>query len=156
MNEPWRRHGWIEHTQLLLDSFRRWLRRDLISRHGSPDQQARALFEASFVAVSHGTEPDPILNYGNNTALELWEMDISTLRRTPSRLTAEPVHRDERARLMQRTTQEGFVDDYQGVRVSSSGRRFQIDRAIIWNLIDENDQFVGQAATFSQWEELDP
>lgn len=94
---PWRDHNWIAHTQILLDSFRHYVGRELIARTGQPDDDARAVFEAPFVVVSHGTQDDPILNYGNQTALTLWEMDIPTLTSMPSRLTAEPMHRDERA-----------------------------------------------------------
>jgi hypothetical protein len=148
----WLTPDWIAQTQILLNSFSHWTKRELIPRIGSPVDQAQALFEAPFVVVSHGTQSDPILNYGNRTALTLWEMDVSRLIQTPSRLTAEPVHRDDRARLLERTTRDGFVDDYQGIRISSTGRRFRIDRAIVWNLIDAKGQRVGQAATFSEWQ----
>lgn len=154
-SSPWQRDGWGDHTRLLRDSYRRWLGRELLAPRGTSLEDARALFEAPFVVVSHGTEVDPILNYGNRTALELWEMDVDTLLQTPSRLTAEPVHRDERAKLLQRTTRDGFVDDYSGIRITASGRRFLIGRAIVWNLIDEEGQYAGQAATFSTWEWLD-
>lgn len=147
--------AWIDHTQLLLDSYRRWRGADLVPRDGDAAAEMRRLFEAPFVVVSHGTQADPVLNYGNRAALDLWETDIPTLRQTPSRLTAEPVHRDERARLLERTTREGYVDDYHGIRIARSGRRFRIDRATIWNLIDPAGQYAGQAATFSQWQFLD-
>ena len=138
----------------MLNSFRRFVGRELIERTGNDDLDARTVFEASFVVVSHGTQDDPILNYGNKTALSLWEMDIPTLASTPSRLTAEPMHRDERAQLMTRAARDGFVDDYRGIRISSSGKRFLIERAIIWNLVDSDEQLVGQAATFSHWKPL--
>ena len=92
-----------------------------------------------------------MLNYGNAAALALWEMDWDTFTRTPSRLTAEPMHRDERARLLARTRDQGFVDDYSGIRISRSGRRFRIERAIVWNLVDAAGAPCGQAATFDQW-----
>jgi hypothetical protein len=101
--------------------------------------------------VAHGVEADPILNYGNRAALELWEMDLATFCQTPSRHTAEPARRDERARLLERTTRHGYVDDYHGVRISGSGRRFQIEQAAVWNLIDAQGRYAGQAATFSEW-----
>lgn len=150
-NEPWRDPSWIAHTQIMLNSFRRFVGRELIPRCGDADEEATVLFEAPFVVVSHGTEADPILNYGNRTALTLWEMDVPTLTSMPSRLTAEPMHRDERAQLMARAARDGFVDDYRGIRISSSGKRFLIEQAIVWNLMDESDQRVGQAATFSSW-----
>ena len=143
------------HVQLLLDSFARLLGRELIFRQGSAEVQAERLFQAPFVVVSHGTEADPILNYGNAAALALWEMDLATLTRTPSRLTAEPVHRDERARLLERTRRDGYVDDYAGIRISSTGRRFQIEQAIVWNLVDAAGIHRGQAATFDRWTPLD-
>jgi len=148
---PWSSQQQIEHVQLLLDSFARLLGRDLVSRDASAADQARRVFEVPFVVVSHGTEADPVLNYGNATALRLWEMDWTTFVQTPSRLTAEPVHRDERARLLERTRRDGFVDDYAGIRVSRSGRRFRIEQAIIWNLVDADGHLRGQAATFDRW-----
>ncbi len=151
---PWRQHNWIAHTQMLLNSFRHFVGRELIERSGDEDEDARIVFESPFVVVSHGTQDDPILNYGNGMALALWEMDIPTMTSTPSRLTAEPMHRDERAQLMTRAARDGFVDDYRGIRISSSGRRFLIEQAIVWNLIDAEAKRVGQAATFSNWKPL--
>ncbi len=142
------------HVQMLLDSFARLVGRELLSRIGPPEEQARRLFEATFVVVSHGTEIDPLLNYGNRSALTLWEMTAEKFHGTPSRLTAEPVHRDERARLLARTAINGFVDDYSGVRISQSGRRFRIERAIVWNLSDATGTPYGQAATFTDWTPL--
>ena len=142
---------WLGHTQLLLDSYARWLGTELIEREGTQADQLERLFSAKFIVVSHGTQADPILNYANQRALKLWEMDISTLRKTPSRLTAEPVHRAERATLLKRTTNHGYVDDYRGVRISQSGKRFLIEKATVWNLVDPAGKFAGQAATFSNW-----
>lgn len=147
--------GWVDHSQLLLDSYHRWLQRDLVPRNGSAVEQAQALFDAGFVVVSHGIEADPLLNYANRTALTLWEIDIPTLLQTPSRLTAEPLHRDERAQLLARTTRDGYVDDYRGIRVSTTGRRFRIEQAIVWNLVDAEGTYRGQAATFSHWVPLE-
>ena len=150
----WQHHDWVTHTQIMLDSFRRFVGRELISRTGDANDEAQNVFEAAFVVVSHGTQADPVLNYGNRTAMLLWEMDIPTLTSTPSRLTAEPMHRDERAQLMSRAARDGFVDDYRGIRISSTGKRFLIEQAIIWNLVDADGQRVGQAATFSHWKPL--
>ena len=154
--EPWRQPQWLLHTQVLLDSFQKFLGRELLPRSDDPEDEAKRLFEAPFVVVSHGTQEDPILNYGNRTALTLWEMDPATLTSMPSRLTAEPMHRDERSEMMARALRDGFVDDYRGVRISRTGRRFRIDRAIIWNLVNHSGQRVGQAATFSEWYPLQP
>jgi hypothetical protein len=110
------------------------------------------LFRAPFVLVSHGTEADPVLNYGNAAALALWEMSWEELTRTPSRLTAEAPNREERARLLEAVTLRGFIDDYSGVRISKAGRRFRISRATVWNLLTADGKPCGQAAMFDRWE----
>jgi len=141
----------IEHVLNLLDSYRYWTGMDLISQEGSPEQRVKALFKVKFAVLSHGTQEDPILNYGNQTALELWEMTWDEFTSIPSRLTAEPVNREERERFLAQVTHNGFIDTYRGVRISRSGRRFLIEQATVWNILDANGRSAGQAATFSHW-----
>lgn len=152
---PWLNKDWISHTQLMLDSFRHCLGYELVSRWNSCEFQAKYLFQAPLVVVSHDTQMDPILNYGNQAALDLWEMNLKDLLVTPSRKTAEPVHRDEREQLMERTRNKGYVDDYHGMRISQTGRRFWIETAIVWNLYTSCDHYAGQAATFCRWQYQD-
>ena len=142
------------HGAELLRTYHRWTGRHLIEPCGDAHAEARMLFEAPFAVVSGGAEGDQILNYGNKTAMELWEMDWDTLTRTPSRLTAEPMHRDERAEFLRRVRERGFIDDYSGIRISSKGRRFRIGQATVWNVTDALGNYTGQAATFSNWEFL--
>jgi hypothetical protein len=149
-DSAWQSPIWIAHTNCLLNSYERLIGRSLIPR-STPEVDARNLFEASFVVVAHGTETDPLLSYGNVSALRLWKMPLSTFLGTPSRKTAEPVHRDERAELLRRTTENGFIDDYSGIRIASTGDRFRILKATVWNVADENGQHIGQAATFAEW-----
>ena len=127
-----------------------------MERTESAEAQARALFAAPFVLVSHGTEEDPVLNYGNRMALELWEMTWEQLTRTPSRVTAESVNQAERERMLARVAARGFIDDYRGVRISNTGRRFLVEDAIVWNVVDAKNKKRGQAATFSRWSFLTP
>lgn len=138
-------------SQLLLDSFRRWTGRDLLIRTGTPDAQAQALFAAPFVVVSHDTQTDPMLNYGNQRALDLWELSWAQLTSTPSRLTAEPMNRDERARMLAVAEKQGYYSGYQGIRISSTGKRFLVEDATVWSVIDGQGIRVGQAATFGRW-----
>ena len=146
----------VQHVELLLNSFSFLVGRELVIRNHTREEQSHCLFNAPFVVVSHGIESDPILNYGNKKALYLWEMTWEDFVQTPSRKTAEPIHRNERALLLERTLQNGYIDDYSGVRISKTGKRFKIDRAIIWNITDENGHYYGQAATFDTWHYLPP
>ena len=104
--------------------------------------------------MSGGTESEQVLNYGNASALKLWQMDWSTLTRMPSRQTAEPMHQSERAEFLRRVRERGFIDDYSGIRIASTGQRFRIQQATVWNLVNEAGEYRGQAATFSHWELL--
>jgi hypothetical protein len=151
---PWNEPRILEWSQLLLDSYRHWIGNDLIERTADAKQRARTLFEASVVVVSHGVEPDPILNYGNQTALDLWELSWEQFIKTPSRLTAEPDDRAERERMLTQARAKGYYDGYRGVRISSTGKRFLVERALIWTVIDPAGRPIGQAATFSQWSYL--
>lgn len=138
------------HARLLLDSYERALGRPLIARDGTPEDQARALFQAPFVVLSHNGAADPILTYGNQTALTLWETTWEALTQMPSRLTAEAEHRDARAKMLASIRDQGFIDDYAGIRISATGKRFRIEQAVIWTLWDAQGARVGQAATFDR------
>ena len=148
----WQRDAVIAHTRVLARSFRKWTGRDLLPGLFNPLGLSHHIFEAPFILVSHGTEDDPVLNYGNQAALDLWEMSWDELTRTPSRLTAEAPNREERARLLAQVSQHGFIDNYSGVRISKTGRRFRIDNAIVWNLLTDKGEHYGQAAMFDRWD----
>jgi hypothetical protein len=153
--EPAAGNGYLaDHIDLLRRSLRRWTGRDLVDRGQTPTEAARLIWEAPFVVLSHGQGPDPMLDYGNRAALALFELSWPELIRLPSRLTAEAPDREERARLLSRVSQQGYIDDYAGVRVSRGGRRFRIEAATVWNLIGADGLVVGQAATFSTWRPL--
>ena len=99
METIWQTIPVIAQTRTMARSLKHFTGRDLLPGNLSDIELAEAVFHAPFVLVSHGTEADPVLNYGNQTALTLWEMSWAELTRTPSRLTAEAPNREERARL---------------------------------------------------------
>ena len=144
----------ISWAALLLASYRRYLGSDLIPP-GSPKAQAEALFYAPFAVLSHGTQPDPIFNYGNQTTLDLWEIDWPTFTQMPSRLSTEPVLREERAHLLAELNRKNYFENGKGIRISSQGRRFFVKNFTLWNVIDEAGTWRGQAAMFSEWAFLD-
>jgi hypothetical protein len=136
-------HDFIDrHSRILADSYRHWTGKPLIEGVSSP----RALFEAPFALLSHGTQADPLFNYANRQALILFRMGWQDIIGLPSRLSAEPMLREAREALLARVAEHGFVDDYSGVRIASDGSRFMIHEATVWNLLDEQGQAYGQAA----------
>ena len=142
------------HVALLLGSLKAVTGRDLIDPQAEPLETARQLYEAPFFVASHDTSGDPILTYGNRFAQELFEMSWDEFTSTPSRFTAEAPNREERAKLLAEVTANGFIDNYSGVRISSTGNRFRIKKATVWNLIHPDGSSAGQAATFSDWEKI--
>lgn len=118
--------------------------------------RTQSLWTAPFVVASHDTQADPVFNYGNKAALTLFEMSWEQFTSLPSRLSAEPLLRAERQRLLDRVHEFGFIDDYSGVRISASGRRFRIESATVWSLIDENGVDRGQAVMFEAWSHVRP
>ena len=157
MNEPGQKNDYLaEHAELLISSYHRLTGKDLVKK-GLPDtEKYRALYDAPYAVVSHGTEDDPVFNYGNRTALSLFQMQWQEFTTLPSRKSAEPQNRAERERLLTRVTQDGFIDDYRGIRISSTGKRFWIEDATVWNLVNGNGVYCGQAAVFHRWMALEP
>lgn len=107
-----------------------------------------AMWHAPLAIVAHGTEADPVFFFGNAAALRAFECDFAAFTAMPSRLSAEAPDRAERSRLLERVSRDGFIEDYAGIRVSATGRRFAIERATVWNLVDEAGGYHGQAACF--------
>ncbi|MGB0713322.1 MAG: MEKHLA domain-containing protein [Gammaproteobacteria bacterium] len=143
-----------DHARLLIESFQRVTGGTLIDGSTPIPDTPRALFEAPFAVVSHDTASDPVFNYANRTALRLFEMSWAAFTGLPSRRSAEPVNREERARLLSRVSSDGYIDDYRGIRISASGRRFWIENATVWNVLDADGCYRGQAAVFHRWTDL--
>lgn len=139
------------HARLMATSYRRCTGRDLVDVGVAASDVGRWLYAAPFALLSHGTGADPLFTYANRTALALFELTWAEMACLPSRLSAEPVAQEERARLLAQVTARGFIDDYAGIRISRTGRRFRIEAATVWNLVDDAGAHQGQAATFSRW-----
>ena len=137
---------------LIVDSFARVTGGALLPAGSDP---IAALWNLPTVVVAHGTEADPLFFYGNRAALTLFEMRAEEFVRFPSRLSAEAPEREARAKLMERVKRANFVDNYSGVRVSATGKRFWIDAACVWNMLGEDGGVRGQAAAFAGWTPLD-
>lgn len=146
---------YADHIDLILKSFAHCTGKALqISPHEG-QTVAEALFHAPFVLVSHGTEDSPIFNYANQTALDLFAMTWEEFTQLPSLYSAEPMTREERAKLLAEVEAKGFIDNYHGIRIAKNGQRFMIKDVTVWNLVDEEGQYQGQAAHYTQWENIE-
>jgi MEKHLA domain len=148
--------GWLlRHIQLLSTSYQKWTGNALIEPGLGKDDAVQILDNVPFAVVSHDIQPDPIFNYGNKLALQLFEMDWEALTKSPSRLSAEPLIQAEREQLLESVSKHGFIEDYNGIRISSSGKRFMIKNATVWNIMDEDGKPYGQAALIKKWHYLE-
>jgi len=134
-------------VELIIDSHRRVTGRALVLGDGT--DPTLGLWTSPLAVVAHGTEDDPVFFYGNRLALRCFERSFEAFVVLPSRLSAEPLLRDERERLLARVRAEGWIGDYAGVRIAASGRRFRIEGATVWNLVDARGRRCGQAAAFA-------
>lgn len=156
------------HIQLICQSFQRvvgqpfptppsiesWANPAFVASEASNAAFAKALYHAPFVVVSHNTAADPIFNYGNQVALDLFELTWAEFTALPSRKSAEPPNREERSHLLHAVTTQGYAQGYQGIRISKTGKRFRIEDVTVWNLLDATGTYHGQAAIYSKWTHL--
>lgn len=152
MIEPPQRPEIMAHCRLLADSYYHWTKQPLLAGVEDDVSLAKALYEAPFVLVSHGTERDPIFNYANRCAQNLWKLSWEQFTVMPSRASAEPMEENRRQELLENAKKQGLIQNYQGTRQSSDGKRFYIIDVTLWNIINAQGQYLGQAAKFDRWE----
>ena len=140
-----------QHIEILLTNYEYYFGENLLPADLSIVDAVEYSWNASFVIVSHGVQADPVFNFANKQALELFEMHFNGFTKLPSRKSAEQPSRLDRKRLLDEVLEYGCISDYTGVRISSTGRRFFIKNARVWNLYDEDQAFYGQAASFKSW-----
>jgi hypothetical protein len=151
MNYPWAEKKIIEHCKLLSESYFFWTKNELIGVGLEENELSFLIYHAPFAVVSHGTEKDPVFNYANKKAQELWRLSWENFIKMPSRLSAEPVEAEHRQHLLEDAIKKGFIANYSGVRISGEGKKFMIQDTILWSTVEAGGKYMGQAATFREW-----
>lgn len=144
----------IQHSKRILTSYATITGINLFDAGYSDEYRSYLLYHAPYVVVSHGIQQDPIFNYGNLMAQQLWQLDWNQFTALPSRLSAEPERTEDRQRLLNEAAEKGYIDNYEGIRISSTGIRFRIINVLLWNLSDEENKKIGQVALFRNWTNL--
>ena len=141
--------------QLLADSYARLLGQSLVPPDLPVADATEWLYEsAPFAVLAHNTDPDPVFIYGNKAAQRRFEYTWDEITRLPSRLSAEAPNREERQRFLERVQRFGYESGYRGVRITKSGRRFMIEEATLWQLLDANGKLHGQAVVIPRTRDM--
>lgn len=148
-------HYLADHLSIVNDSLKRWTGKGLFDPKLTSAEAARSAFLAPYALLSHNAFEDPLFNYANRFAQKLFEMRWHEIIALPSRCSAEFVDQAERSRLLKSVTENGYIDDYRGIRISATKRRFLISKATVWDLYDHRNRFYGQAALFKEYQYLD-
>jgi hypothetical protein len=151
---PWENKQIQKHSEVLVNSYQKITQEILFPGISNPEELAYLLFYAPYVVVSHGTEVSPIFNYGNLTALQQWKITWEEFTRLPSKYSAPEISQDERNFLLQQAAEKGYIDNYEGVRIAADGSLFKIKKVLLWNVMDDSGNKLGQAALFRNWELL--
>ena len=142
-----------EHSRLLIGSYRLLTGKELIQEELTAEETAEKLYSSSNVLLSHDGKEEPCFTYANKTAQSLWEIPWTDFIGMPSKYSAEADEREQRELLLREVSSKGYIEDYKGIRVSKTGKRFYIEGVTVWNLLKDGKK-VGQAASFGEWQFL--
>ena len=139
-------------TQLLLDSYRYWTGESLILKA----ETVQDLMDFPDAVASHIASSDPQFNYANHAALALFKMRDDEFLGLPSRYSAEPMLREQRAAFLAEVAANGFVQNYSGIRIAKDGSQFLIEQATVWNVVDiaQPENVLGQAVVIKKWKPI--
>lgn len=148
----------ISHVTLVDESLRKLSGEGVFERMGlSVSDETTDIYEhicqnERFVLITHGTESDPIFNYGNIAALEAFVRTWEDLRTIPSRQSVVFRSQDEeiRIKLLKTVTDTGFVEGATGIRVRGDDKFMRLVNAVVWNCYDNDGVYIGQAALFDR------
>ena len=94
---------YIQHTRHMAESYRQLLGESLMEVEASTIFQ---LYDAPFALVSHGIEKDPVFNFSNRRALEIFKYSWKQFTQLPSRYSAEQLDREQRQLLLDSTLEK--------------------------------------------------
>lgn len=133
----------LTHLEIIKYSYTLLTSRDLPL--SSNDNLITAFDKCSFPIASHDNSSEPLFNYANRAALNLFKMTSKQMIGLPSKDSALPIDQDERSLILEQVIKYGFIEHYQGKRVASDQSIFHIQDATVWNLLDHEKKYYGQA-----------
>ncbi len=151
---PWLTPEQLKLANWILKSHQVAFKRPLFAHHNYqiPNRTiSQELFALSQPVIAHDSSQDPLLNYINATALQIWHRRWKEMIDMPSKLTAPIEEQKHRAIALSQAQNKSSVEGYRGVRINSRQQKFQINNARIWTIWNDEGTACGQAATFTSW-----
>ena len=143
-----------DYIYLITNSLKKLANIEIVDFSLSLEKQAKQVFSADYVLLAHNASNEPIFNYANQTALNLFEMPWDEFTNMSSKYSAESDEQGEREKFLADVREHGYSKNYSGIRISKTGRRFEIKNVILWNVYDAENNRIGQAALFKEYEYL--
>lgn len=132
------------------DGMFEWIQSKLSSHASSPETAKQLHYNQRFGVLSHGTQPDPIYNYGNIASLELFEQTLENLCKTPSRYSTIPELMEDRSNLIEDIETQGYGLIDKAIRVSAKGNLFLIHQILVWTVFSDDNERLGLAAIYDR------
>lgn len=105
-----------------------------------------------FGILSHGTQTDPIYNYGNKASLILFDQTVDNLCKTASRYSTVESLMEDREQLIQQINDSGYGTISNAVRRTLGEEKlFVIETIWIWHVYHPDDgRRIGLAALYDR------
>ncbi|MCG8700492.1 MAG: MEKHLA domain-containing protein [Bacteroidales bacterium] len=151
-NIPTPANGYLQnYAHAIIQSIKNLAGIEIVDLSLSIEEQAEQAFNADYVLLSHDTSTDPLFDYANKTAMDLFERTAEELIGMPSRFSAEADERARREQFLHEVEKNGYAGNYSGIRISKTGRRFEIKDVLLWNVYDDRGKLIGQAAKIDEY-----
>jgi PAS domain S-box-containing protein len=145
----------VQFAELLTYSYQRIVGTSMLPSDQAGADAARWLYEdAPFALLAQDTSTDPRFVYANRKAQRCFEYSWDEFVVMPARLSAHAADQEHRRKFLEGVLQQGYADNYRGLRIAKSGRRFWIEDTTVWNLVDRNGILQGQAALVPRWNDV--
>ena len=104
--------------------------------------------QAPYSLLAHDNSDDPKFIYANQRALHCFKYTEQEMIGLPSRFSAAEVDHSARQELLLIVREKGMAGNYTGPRVNKLCQTFTIHDGVIWQIYNEQEEFIGQAALF--------
>lgn len=140
-----------DHALLLNESHNYWFGERLVDEE-DPGLVLTALNRAEQVVFSSGIEASPVFNYGNVKALALFGYELAEFTQLGQQEVVPEAMRALDQQLMAEVKRAGHVKLAASQRVSRSGKLWQIDAGVVWQLKDALGRDHGLGYCFTEYE----